>query len=145
MTRTITWTPAQLAAYERKRNATRADAPTTEKTSQPKAGESNSRAPRQRKGPNQTEVAALVVLNLEPGDVTFEGRTFPICGGSVYTPDWYDELRMLAVEVKGERIHSRDSRQRFNQAKHLYPGLTWIWCRKRTKGAKGPRWEIEVY
>jgi hypothetical protein len=127
MTRTITWTLQQLADYKRR----------TQPQAAPKA--------KDPKTANKTEADALTILNLEPGDVVFEGRTFPICGGCVYTPDWYDELREIAIEVKGERIHSRDSRQRFNQAKHLYPELTWIWCRKRTKGAKGSRWEIEVY
>ena len=93
-------------------------------------------------GPNQTERAARALF---PGDWTFEGRTFEICGGARYTPDWVDLTAATAIEAKGEFIHSRDSRRRFDEAKHLFPGWTWIWCRLRTKGRKGRRWEIEVY
>jgi hypothetical protein len=68
-----------------------------------------------------------------------------ICGGASYTPDFANIERKIAVEVKGEYIHSRDSRRRFDEAKHLNPDWTWIWARKRTAGRKGPRWEIEIY
>ena len=97
------------------------------------------------KGPNKTELAALTILNYEPQEVAFEGKTFDICGGCRYTPDWIDELKMVAIEVKAEYIASRDSRRRFDEAKHLHPDWTWIWIRKRTKGRKGRRWEVEVY
>lgn len=94
------------------------------------------------KEPNSTE---LECRNLFTGEFTFEGRTFDICGGARYTPDWVDNLCRVAIEAKGEFIHSRDSRRRFDEAVHLYPDWRWIWARKRTKGRKGPRWEIEVF
>jgi hypothetical protein len=93
-------------------------------------------------GPNKTEAACV---KLFPGEFAFEGRTFDICGGARYTPDWVDEAAMVAVESKGEFLHSRDSRRRFDEAKHLYPGWTWIWARLRSSGRKGPRWEVEIY
>lgn len=94
-------------------------------------------------GPNGTELACL---KLFPGfGFVFEGRRFDICGGATYTPDWVDESSRMAIEVKGEHIHSRDSRRRFDEAKHLNPDWTWIWARLRTKGRKGRRWEIEIY
>jgi hypothetical protein len=82
---------------------------------------------------------------LFPGSFEFEGRTFDICGGATYTPDFVDQAAMVAIESKGEFIHSRDSRRRFDEAKHLHPLWTWIWARLRTSGRKGRRWEIEVY
>lgn len=93
-------------------------------------------------GPNKTEAAAMRMF---PGTFLFEGRTFPICGGAKYTPDWVDLEAAVAIEVKAEFIHSRDSRRRFDEAKHLFPQWTWIWARKRDKGAKGKRWEVEIY
>lgn len=93
--------------------------------------------------PNATETAALAVL--PEGAYHYEAITFGICGGATYRPDWTDGVRRIAIEVKGEYIHSRDSRRSFNEAKHLHPEWTWIWARLRTKGRKGRRWEIEVY
>jgi len=93
-------------------------------------------------GPNKTELEAR---GLFPGRFLFEGRTFSICGGATYTPDWVDQETAVAIETKGEFIHSRDSRRRFDEAKHLFPQWSWIWARKRSKGRKGPRWEIEIY
>lgn len=82
-----------------------------------------------------------------PGLTTlFEGRSFDVLAGThSYTPDWWVEASRTAVEVKGEHIHSRDSRILFDAARAEYPSVTWIWARKRTSGRKGPRWEIEVY
>jgi len=89
---------------------------------------------------NHTEREALQVLRLHLLD--FEGRTFEVVGHS-YTPDWYGNG--FAVEVKGEFIHSRDSRILFDAARLAHPELTWIWARKRTKGRAGPRWDIQVF
>jgi len=94
-------------------------------------------------GPTKTEMLAALIFR---GYVwKFEGRKFEICGGARYTPDWVDEAAKVAVECKGEFIHSRDSRRRFDEAKHLNPDWTWIWARLRTSGRKGKRWEIEIY
>jgi len=98
--------------------------------------------PRGRRGPNKTELEAFALF---PYRFVFEGREFEICGGAKYTPDGVDPEHAVALEAKGEFIHSRDSRRRFDEAKHLYPQWTWIWARKREKGRKGPRWEVEVY
>ena len=92
-------------------------------------------------GPNATELEAASLL---PGDWQYEAMKFDILGGATYTPDWVDPARQIAIEAKGEYIHSRDSRRRFDEAKHLRPDWTWIWARKRT-GRKGQRWEIEIY
>lgn len=93
-------------------------------------------------GPNKTELEAAILFT---GHFTFEGRTFDVCGGARYTPDWVDLGNAVAIEAKGEHIHSRDSRRRFDEAVHLYPGWRWIWARKRTSGRKGLRWEVEIY
>jgi hypothetical protein len=94
---------------------------------------------------NATEREAARVLRL-PEAMLFEGRTFDVLGGThSYTPDWWVEADRTAVEVKSEHIHSRDSRILFDAARAEYPSVTWIWARKRTRGRKGPRWEIEVY
>jgi hypothetical protein len=98
--------------------------------------------PKKAKGPNKTELEAFALF---PYDFDFEGRVFDICGGARYTPDGVDLKRAVALEAKGEFIHSRDSRRRFDEARTLYPGWTWIWARKRDKGRKGRRWEIEIY
>ena len=98
--------------------------------------------PRGRRGPNKTELEAFALF---PYRFVFEGREFEICGGAKYTPDGVDPEHAVALEAKGEFIHSRDSRRRFDEAKHLYPAWTWIWARKRNKGRKGPRWEVEIY
>jgi len=98
--------------------------------------------PRGKRGPNKTELEAFALF---PYRFVFEGREFDICGGAKYTPDGVDPEHAVALEAKGEFIHSRDSRRRFDEAKHLYPQWTWIWARKREKGRKGPRWEVEVY
>jgi hypothetical protein len=92
-------------------------------------------------GPNATELEAASLL---PGDWQYEARKFDILGGATYTPDWVDLARLIAIEAKGEFIHSRDSRRRFDEARHLRPDWTWIWARKRA-GRKGSRWEIEWY
>jgi hypothetical protein len=92
-------------------------------------------------GPNATELEAASLL---PGDWQYEGRKFDILGGATYTPDWVDTTRLIAIEAKGEFIHSRDSRRRFDEARHLRPDWTWIWARKRA-GRKGNRWEIEIF
>jgi len=103
-----------------------------------------------REGPapataNTTECLAARVLRL-PSSALFEGRSFDVLGGThSYTPDWWVEDSRTAVEVKGEHIHSRDSRILFDAARAEYPSVTWIWARKRTSGRKGTRWEIEVY
>ena len=104
--------------------------------------EMNKGAIAKKTGANETERKAV---NLFPGNFTFEGRTFQICGGAKYTPDWVDITTATAIEVKGEFIRSRDGRRRFDEVKYLYPGWTWIWCRLRTSGRKGKRWEIEIY
>lgn len=93
-------------------------------------------------GPNKTELAALGLFR---GDFQHEAKSFDIIGGAKYTPDWIDVENKIAIEVKAEFIHSRDSRRRFDEAKYLFPDWTWIWARQRTKGKKGRRWEIEVY
>jgi hypothetical protein len=96
-------------------------------------------------GPNATEAEALRVLRL-PDGTAFEGRAFDVLARTHgYTPDWWHEGSRTAVEVKGEHIHSRDSRILFDAARAEFPGVTWIWARKRACGRKGPRWEIEVY
>jgi hypothetical protein len=51
----------------------------------------------------------------------------------------------MCVEVKGEHIHSRDSRIFFDIARTQYPDIVWVWVRKRSKGRKGKRWDIEIY
>lgn len=93
---------------------------------------------------NQTEQQARDLLGLM--GAVFEGRSFDVMDGShTYTPDWWVPASSMAVEVKGEHIHSRDSRVLFDAARHAYPGITWVWARKRTKGRKGKRWEVEFY
>ena len=136
------WTPQQLADYRRKQSARKPDTsslPTGEQPAEPR------QAPPRTVAPNQTERQALAVLNLREQDMAFEGRTFGVCGGSRYTPDWIDADQCIAIEVKGEHVYSRDSRCRFDEARTLYPDWRWIWIRKRTTGRKGERWEIEVY
>lgn len=92
---------------------------------------------------NRTEQQARDLLGLM--GALFEGRSFAVMGGThTYTPDWYVP-DSLAVEVKGEYIHSRDSRVLFDAARHEYPGITWVWARKRTSGKKGVRWEVEFF
>ena len=94
--------------------------------------------------PNHTELEALAVLRLR--NAVFEGRTFEVLNGThAYTPDWWAPDCATAVEVKGEFLHSRDSRILFDAARKEYPEVTWIWARKRVTGRNGPRWEIEVY
>lgn len=98
---------------------------------------------RKAHSPNKTELACI---ELFPGfDWQYEAQAFEVCGGAKYTPDWVDKGRKVAIEAKGEFIHSRDSRRRFDEAVHLYPDWRWIWARLRTKGRKGRRWEIEIY
>ena len=104
-----------------------------------------SEPPKKVKVPNKTEALCMVVLGYCAEDFTYEGKTFDVCGGGRYTPDWVSEDRQIAIEVKGEHIHSRDSRRRFDEARMIYPGWRWIWARKRTKGRKGMRWDVEVY
>lgn len=101
------------------------------------------------KGPNKTEIEALAVLGLSRVDstgfyarVSFESETFRVVDHD-YTPDWVG--RNIAVEVKGEHILSRDSRILFDAARLAHPELTWIWARKRTKGKRGPHWQVEIY
>ncbi len=130
------WTQADLDAYRRRSEA---GGPVV---TPPAPSKRPTRAARGALGPNKTEAACL---KLFPGTFEFEGRTFDICGGATYTPDGVDKAAKVAVEAKGEHIHSRDSRRRFDEAKHLYPDWTWIWARLRTSGRKGRRWEIEIY
>jgi hypothetical protein len=100
-----------------------------------------------KREPNQTELEAATIIN---GYWVYEYCPLSVLNGThSYTPDW---TRMndagwvdAMMEVKGEHIHSRDSRILFDAARKEYPNRTWIWARKRTKGKKGPRWEIEVY
>lgn len=93
-------------------------------------------------GPNKTELEATSILRLIPESLVFEGRTFSVVGHS-YTPDWYGSN--IAIEVKAQFIYSRDSRILFDAARLAHPELTWIWARKRTKGKKGKRWDVEIY
>lgn len=95
------------------------------------------------RGPNATENGALHIL--PAFDWVYEGLTFDVAGGGRYTPDWVDVSRRIAVEAKGEHIHSRDSRRRFDEARERYPHWVWIWARRRTCGRKGHRWEVEIY
>lgn len=100
------------------------------------------KAARAAEGPNAIEAECVALF---PGNFEYEARSFQICGGATYRPDWVDQVGRVAIEAKGEFIHSRDSRRRFDEAKHLHADWTWIWARKRTEGKKGKRWEIEVY
>lgn len=93
--------------------------------------------------PNATEAKAAAVLRLP--EAIFEGREFCLDNGHNYTPDWWCPEEKIAVEVKSEHIYSRDSRILFDGARMEHPEITWVWARKRKKGRKGPRWEIEVY
>lgn len=93
--------------------------------------------------PNKTELRAKDILRL-PEDACFEGRSFKL-ENHTYTPDWICPVNMIAVEVKGEYIHSRDSRIMFDMARKLYPSYMWIWARNRTSGRKGRRWDVEIY
>jgi hypothetical protein len=97
--------------------------------------------------PNATELEALTVLHLDDWLVwEFEGRVFDVLGGTHhYTPDWWHESHSMAIEVKGEYIHSRDARILFDAARKENPSVTFIWARKRTTGNKGKRWEVEFY
>jgi len=135
---TARWTSDQLEDYRRKHSARKPDT-SSDPPAEPR------QAPARPVAPNQTERQALAVLNLREQDMAFEGRTFDVCGGSRYTPDWIDADQGIAIEVKGEHVHSRDSRCRFDEARTLYPSWRWIWIRKRTTGRKGKRWEVEVY
>ena len=138
------WTPQQLADYRRKQSARKPDTSSLPTGEQP-ADQRQVPKPKKVNTPNMTEIDALEILNISHLSVKFEGRKFPICGGATYKPDWIDEQRQIAIEVKSEWIASRDSRRRFDEARTLYPDWRWIWIRKRTKGRKGPRWEVEVY
>jgi hypothetical protein len=92
-----------------------------------------------------TELEAQRVLNLPP--VVFEDRTFVLLNGThSYTPDWYGSS--MAIEVKGEHVHSRDARILFDAARAEYPELTWVWARKRSGakcGKRGARWEVTIW
>jgi hypothetical protein len=46
---------------------------------------------------------------------------------------------MECHEVKGEYIHSRDSRILFDTARMDWPQWTFVWARKRKSG----EWQIE--
>ena len=138
------WTPQQLADYRRKQAARKSDTSSLP-TGEPPAEPRQVPKPKKVNTPNMTEIDALEILNISHLSVKFEGRTFGVCGGSRYTPDWIDADQCIAIEVKGEHVYSRDSRCRFDEARTLYPDWRWIWIRKRTKGRKGPRWEVEVY
>ena len=109
-------------------------------------GEPPKASPHQARGkqPNATELEARELLRLHFAE--FEGASFSVLDGThTYTPDWYDEATKTAVEVKGEHIHSRDSRIMFDAARKENPDHTWVWIRKRTTGRKGKRWECEIY
>lgn len=92
--------------------------------------------------PNQTEQEAFDLLGLLHRGCIYEARTFEVVGHS-YTPDWTGPS--VAVEVKGEHVHSRDSRILFDAARLAHPELTWIWARKRQGGKKGDRWEVTIW
>jgi len=95
--------------------------------------------------PNATELEALAVLRLTDAGMRYEAESLPVLGGShSYTPDWSSVSGDIRIEVKAEYIPSRDSRILFDAARVQYAGM-WIWARKRTRGRKGRRWEIEVY
>jgi hypothetical protein len=136
MSRTPGWSTADLDEYRRKQGqptappADRVDRPTIDRA----------------QGPNKTEAEFLAIVRAAnpalADTLQFEGRTFDVAFHT-YTPDWYGYD--TAIEVKGDYIHSRDSRILFDAARHEHPELTWVWARKRAKGRKGPRWEIEVY
>lgn len=92
--------------------------------------------------PNHTEQEAFDLLGLLNRGCIYESRTFEVVGHS-YTPDWTGPS--VAVEVKGEHVHSRDSRILFDAARLAHPELTWIWARKRQGGKKGDRWEVTIW
>lgn len=97
--------------------------------------------------PNKTEEEARTILSGVMNLLIwqYEDKTFELSNGHSFTPDWVNWDESIVVEVKSEYVHSRDSRILFDCAKQEYPGYTWIWMRKRTKGRKGKRWEVEIY
>ena len=142
------WTQEDIDAHQRKYGRYRGPKSAQETPRPPDAQEQGPKADskvRARKKPNKCEFETRALLQMIGGNYSYEPHSFDVCGGAKYTPDWIDEKAKIAVEAKSEFIHSRDSRRRFDEAKFLYPQWTWIWVRKRTKGRKGPRWEIEVY
>ena len=101
------------------------------------------------KPPNATERAALDLLRVLAGGQEAgwirEGRTFPVLGRRSYTPDWVLTGSYVAVEVKGEYVHSRDSAILFDAARHEYPDWTWIWMRRRSKTRMAGGWQVEIW
>ena len=107
----------------------------------------NPRAKSARPQPNQTEQEAMTVFSALAKLVMamrYNSVLYPVLNNShSYTPDWTADG--VVCEVKGEHIHSRDSRVLFDACRAEHPDLVHVWARKRTTGKAGRRWEVTVW
>ena len=95
--------------------------------------------------PNRTEALYARLYLPGPTDgavVRFQPFRLYLTNQHSYRPDWvvtWPDGRMECHEVKGEYIHSRDSRILFDTARMDWPQWTFVWARKRKSG----EWQIE--
>ena len=96
---------------------------------------------------NKPEAEALALLSeLARPEFKRNEDSFPVLGGAHgYTPDLVSEDSKVFVEVKGEHVHNRGSTMLFDAFRLEHPELVLVWMRKRTRGKKGRRWEVELY
>lgn len=66
--------------------------------------------------------------------VQYEGLTFRLPSGTVYTPDfvvWNKRQILLVVECKGPHIHSAASLRAFKEARSAFSWLCFRFAQKR--------------
>jgi len=135
MSRGTHWTPEQYREYQRKR------------TGGPEL--IRGQAEQRNQGPvlpNKTELEyrdrCLLKLKAHGASIRFQSQRFYLANGHSYRPDWIVVLengQTQCHEVKGEHIHSRDSKVLFDQARVENPRYFWVWAQKRKEG-----WVIET-
>ncbi len=98
------------------------------------------KAKTQKRGANKTEQEYYQRYLLPRGvdKIRHEACTFPLACGRLYTPDWivWTQDGIECHEVKGPHVHNRGSGEKFDQAKHEYLNIRWIWAQKTKDGWK---------
>jgi len=89
------------------------------------------------KQPNKTEQEYYDTFLAPRTDleyIWFEALRFYLSNGHSYRPDWVaarTDNVLECHEVKGPRIHSRDSRVLYDTARKDYPCFEWFWAQKQ--------------
>jgi hypothetical protein len=103
----------------------------------PSSGKAKKAAPvKDVSGLTATERTAYDALVTLFSDVEFEGESFELPGGNIYTPDFVVRNKkgevILAFEIKGDFKLGSTGRSRlaFNVARELNPAIRFFWLEK---------------